>query len=138
MGRSLNKVMVIGHLGRDPEMRYTPNGQSVTNFSVAASRRWKNSEGEQQEETEWFNIEAWGKTGELANEYLKKGSLVYVEGRLRTHSWEDPNTHEKKYRTNVVALDVRFLDSRSSQGGGGEDFGSSPSTGDPGFDDMPF
>jgi single-strand DNA-binding protein len=139
MAGGLNKVMIIGNLGRDPEMRYTPNGQSVTSFSVAVSRSWKNSDGQTQEETEWFNVDAWGKLGEVANEYLSKGRKVYVEGRLRTHSWEDPNTHEKKYRTNVVALDIQFLEPRGGGGGGDGSFGGSQATeSEQTFDEIPF
>jgi single-strand DNA-binding protein len=109
---SLNKVMIIGNLGRDPEMRYTPNGSAVTNFSVAASRNWKTPEGETKEETEWFNVECWNKLAEIANQYLSKGKQVYIEGRLRTHSWEDQQSGEKKYRTNVVAQEMVMLGSR--------------------------
>ena len=84
----MNKIIVIGHLGRDPEMRYTPNGQAVTSFSVASSRRYTTSAGEQKEETEWFNVSAWGKLGETCNQYLAKGRQVYVEGRLSSRSYE--------------------------------------------------
>jgi len=135
-GRGLNKVMIIGNLGRDPEMRYTPSGQSVTSFSVAVGRTWKNQEGQQQEETEWFNIDAWGKLGETCNEYLSKGKKVYLEGRLRTESWEDQNTHEKKYRTKLIANEMVMLDSRGGQSDG--EFGSPSTESDQSFDEMPF
>lgn len=138
MAGGLNKVMIIGNLGRDPEMRFTPSGQSVTNFSVAVSRSWKNQEGEQQEETEWFNVEAWSRLGEVANEYLAKGKKVYVEGRLRTHSWEDQNTHEKKYRTSVVATDIQFIEPRGAQNQGGDVGVAGSSEPDASFDEMPF
>ncbi len=138
MAGSLNKVMCIGNLGRDPEMRYLSSGTSVTNFSVAATRNWKNNEGENQEETEWFNIVAFGKLGEVANQYLSKGRKVYVEGRLRTRSWDDQTTGEKKYRTEVVANDIQFLETRGAQSGGGNgDFGAVPEH-DTGIDEMPF
>jgi single-strand DNA-binding protein len=137
MAGGVNKVIIIGNLGRDPEMRFTPSGQSVTNFSVAVTRSWKNQEGAQQEETEWFNVEAWAKLGEIANEYLSKGKKVYIEGRLRTHSWEDPNTHEKKYRTNVVATDIQFIEPRGGSGGDSAISGTQ-SEPDPSFDEMPF
>lgn len=138
MAGSLNKVMIIGNLGKDPEMRYLPNGTSVTNFSVAASRRWKNPEGQQQEETEWFSVAAFGKLGELANEYLAKGRSVYVEGRLRTHSWDDQNSGEKKYRTEVVANDIKFLDPRASQGQDAGFGGGSVPEHDEALDEIPF
>ena len=84
----MNKIIVIGHLGRDPEMRYTPNGQAVTSFSVASSRRYTTSAGEQREETEWFNVSAWGKLGETCNQYLTKGQQVYIEGRMSSRTYE--------------------------------------------------
>lgn len=139
MAGGLNKVMIIGNLGRDPEMRFTPGGQSVTNFSVAVTRGWKNAEGQTQEETEWFSIEAWGRLGEVANEYLSKGKKVYVEGRLRTHSWEDQNSGEKKSRTNVVASDIQFIEPRGSQGADGA-FATLSAQPEPeqAFEEMPF
>jgi single-strand DNA-binding protein len=90
MSRGLNKVMIIGHLGRDPEMRYTPSGRPVTTFTVATTRTWNTSEGERREETEWFNVVAWGSLAEICNQYLRKGHQVYVEGRLQTRRWDDP------------------------------------------------
>lgn len=112
MARDLNKVMVIGRLGRDPEMRYTPGGSPVTTFTVAAGRQWKDGSGEPREETEWFNIVAWNKLAEICKEYLRKASRVYVEGRLQTRQWQDQDgqTH---YRTEVIATDMIILDSRS-------------------------
>ena len=106
--------MVIGRLGRDPEMRYTPGGSPVTTFSVAASRQWKDSSGETREETEWFNIVAWNKLAEICKEYLRKANRVYVEGRLQTRQWQDQDgqTH---YRTEVIATDMIILDGRSSR-----------------------
>lgn len=114
----LNKVMVIGNLGRDPEMRYTPSGSPVTSFSVAVSRTWNTPEGEKREETEWFNVECWNKLAEIANQYLQKGKQVYVEGRLKTDSWEDKNSGEKKYRTKLVATDLTMLGTRGDAMGG--------------------
>lgn len=113
MAKDLNKVMIIGRLGKDPEMRYTPNGSAVTNFTVAAGRQWKDPSGEMRDETEWFSIVAWSKLAEICNEYLSKGSRVYIEGRLQTRSWDDNQTGEKKYRTEVVANDMIILDSRT-------------------------
>jgi single-strand DNA-binding protein len=109
MTRGLNKVMIIGNLGRDPEMRYTPSGKAVTSFSVAVSRSWLKGEGERTETTDWFNVVAWGRLAEICSQYLTKGSMVYVEGRLETRSWEAENG-QKHYRTEVVASDVNILD----------------------------
>lgn len=134
----LNKVMIIGNLGRDPEMRYTPNGSPVTNFSVAVTRRWKTAEGEQKEETEWFNVECWSKLAEIANQYLAKGKQVYIEGRLRTHSWEDQQTGEKKYRTQVVANEMVMLGQRGDQGGDQFSPDRAMATETPELDNMPF
>ena len=109
MTKCLNKVMVIGNLGRDPEMRYMPDGQAVTSFSVATSRSWKNSAGELHKETEWFNVVAWGDLAEICKHDLCEGHCVYVEGRLQTRSWED-DTGEKCFRTELVANEVISLD----------------------------
>ena len=96
MSRGLNKVMIIGRLGRDPEMRYTPSGRPVTTFSVATSRTWNTSDGERRTETEWFNIVAWGSLAEICNQYLVKGQQVYIEGRLQTRRWEDDDDIVRK------------------------------------------
>ncbi len=109
MARGLNKVMIIGNLGRDPEMRYTPSGKPVTSFSVAVSRTYMKPEGERADVTDWFNVVAWGRLAEICSQYLTKGSVVYVEGRLETRSWEGENG-QKHYRTEVVANDVNILD----------------------------
>lgn len=106
---SLNKVMIIGNLGRDPEMRFTPSGNPVTSFSVATNRVYTTSEGERREETEWFTVVTWNKLAEQCNQFLTKGRLVYVEGRLRSHTWEGQDG-QKHYRTEIVANSVRFLD----------------------------
>src|SRR6266542_684649 len=108
---SLNKVMIIGNLGRDPEMRYTPSGQPVTQFTVAVNRNYKNQAGEWQEETEWFRIVAWGPLAERTAEYLRKGRKVYVEGRLQTRQWEGQDG-QKRYTTELVANTVTPLDPR--------------------------
>ncbi len=115
MARGLNKVMIIGNLGRDPEMRYTPNGKPVTSFSVAVSRTYSKPEGERVETTDWFNVVAWNRLAEICSQFLSKGSLVYVEGRLETRSWEDEN-HQKHFRTEIVASDVNILDKRGRTG----------------------
>jgi len=109
MIRGLNKVMIIGHLGRDPEMRFTAGGRPVASFSVATTRGWVNNEGERHEETEWFHVVAWGGLAELCKKRLRKGSHVYVEGRLQTRSWESPD-NERYYRTELVAQELIFLD----------------------------
>lgn len=115
MARGLNKVMIIGNLGRDPEMRYTPSGKPVTSFSVAVSRTYMKSEGERAEVTDWFNVVAWGRLAEICSQYLTKGSTVYVEGRLETRSWEGDNG-QKHYRTELVANDVNILERKGRQG----------------------
>lgn len=104
---ALNRIQLIGYLGKDPESRYTPTGKKVTNFSMGITQRWK-TQGEARESTEWVNVEAWGRLGEVSQEYLKKGSLVYVEGRLKTDRVEDKG--EARYYTKVVALGLQFLD----------------------------
>jgi single-strand DNA-binding protein len=108
---SLNKCMIIGNLGRDPEMRYTASGQPVTQFTVAVNRNYKNQAGEWQEETEWFRIVAWGPLAERTAEYLRKGRKVYVEGRLQTRQWEGQDG-QKRYTTELVANTVTPLDPR--------------------------
>ena len=105
---ALNRVQLIGYLGKDPESKFTPTGKKVAQFSVAVTDRWRSREGDPKEYTEWVNIEAWGRLGEVSQEYLKKGSLVYLEGRLKTERYEDKG--ETKYFTKVVALALQFLD----------------------------
>jgi single-strand DNA-binding protein len=107
---TLNRVQLIGRLGKDPESKFTPTGKKVCHFSLAVSNRWKDKNGETREATEWVNIEAWGRLGEICQEYLKKGSLIYVEGRLKTDKYEDKG--ETKYFTKVVAQTLQFLDKR--------------------------
>ena len=111
MSRGLNKLMIIGHLGRDPEMRYTPSGKPVTTFSVATSRTWHSADGERHEETEWFNVVAWGSLAEVCNQHLMKGQQVYVEGRLQTRRWEDGDGN-KHFTTEVVAQEMTMLGNR--------------------------
>ena len=110
---ALNRVQLIGYLGKDPESKFTPTGRKVTQFSVAISNRWRGKEGEPKEYTEWVNIEAWGRLGDICNEYLKKGSLVFVEGRLKTDRYEDKG--ENRYFTKVVALSMQMLDRKPSE-----------------------
>lgn len=117
MARSVNKVILIGNLTRDPEMRYTPDGQAVTSFGLATNRRWKNKEGEQKEDAEFHNIVAWGKLAELCSQFMKKGRKVYLEGRLQTHSWEGKDGVTRQ-RTEIVLEDMVLLDSRGATEGG--------------------
>jgi single-strand DNA-binding protein len=111
MSRGLNKVMIIGHLGRDPEMRYTPSGKPVTTFTVATSRSWNSTDGERHTETEWFNVVAWGNLAEICKQYLVKGQQVYVEGRLQTRRWED-NDGVKHTSVEIVANEMMMLGDR--------------------------
>jgi single-strand DNA-binding protein len=106
---SLNKVMIIGNLGADPEMRFTPSGSPVTSFRIASSRTFTTPEGEKKQETEWFTVVAWSKLAELCNQFLSKGRMAYVEGRLKTRSWDDKEG-VKHYKTEVIASQVIFLD----------------------------
>jgi single-strand DNA-binding protein len=109
---TLNRVQLIGRLGKDPESKFTPSGKKVTHFSLAVSNRWKDKNGEMKESTEWVNVEAWERLGEVCQEYLKKGSLIFLEGRLKTDKYEDKG--ETRYFTKVVAQSFEFLDKRPS------------------------
>ncbi|HVM70122.1 MAG TPA: single-stranded DNA-binding protein [Anaerolineales bacterium] len=110
---ALNRVQLIGRLGKDPESRFTPTGKKVVNFSLAVSSRWKSAEGDK-EHTEWVNLEAWGRLGEVCQQYLHKGSLIYVEGRLQTDRYDD-KSGETKYYTKVVALSMQMLDRKPEE-----------------------
>ena len=114
MARGLNKVMVIGNMGRDPELRYTPSGKPVTSFSLASSRSWIAPDGERREETEWFNVVAWGNLAEICSQKLAKSQQVYIEGRLQTRSWEDDNG-QRHFRTEVVANEMIILGPRGKK-----------------------
>ena len=118
MAGSLNKVILIGNVGRDPEMRYLQSGEPGTTFSLATNRRWSGQDGQPREETEWHNIVAWRKLAEQCNEYLSKGRKVYIEGRLQTRSWDGPDG-QKRYRTEIVANTMMMLDQRPREGGTG-------------------
>jgi single-strand DNA-binding protein len=120
---SVNKVILIGNLGRDPETRYMPDGGAITNISVATTDKWKDKAGEMQEKTEWHRVAFFGKLAEIAGEYLKKGSQVYVEGRLQTRKWQDKEGQDK-YTTEVVANVMQMLGSRQGQGGGDREAGA--------------
>lgn len=137
---SLNKAMLIGRLGQDPEVRYTQSNTAVANFSLATNERFKDRNGENQERTEWHRIVAWGRTAEICQEYLNKGSLVYIEGPIQTREWEDKDG-QKKYTTEIKALTMQMLDSRgdSSMGGGRSSEPKKPAQTaeiDSSFDDM--
>jgi len=140
----INKVILIGRLGSDPEVRYTPSGVAVANFNIATSEEWKDKDsGEKKERTEWHRIVAWRRLGEICGEYLSKGKQVYVEGRLQTRDWEDRDGN-KRYTTEIVASDVQFLGARDSSeparprgAASSGDFQGGPAQG-PGDDDIPF
>jgi single-strand DNA-binding protein len=135
---AINKVILIGNLGRDPELRRTATGSAVTDFSLATTEKFKDRDGNMKEQTEWHNIVAWNRTAETMAQYLKKGSSVYLEGKLRTRSWEDNGV--KKYKTEIIVNQFQFLGGRSndsqggySSGGGAKDFGEAPGGFDSGF-----
>lgn len=130
--KSVNKVILVGNLGKDPELKYTPSGTAVAKFSIATSYRFKDKNEQWQDQTEWHNVVAWARLAEIAGEYLKKGSKVYVEGRLQTRSWDDKNTNQKKYMTEVVVNDLVLLGGRGE--GAGEDGGRSRAASASSFD----
>ncbi len=149
----LNHVILIGHLGRDPELRTTQSGQTVANLRLATSRRWTDRDGNRQEQTEWHTIVCWGRQAEVAGQYLTRGKLISVEGRLQTRSWEDKQTGQKRYATEIVCRNFQMLGGRGDSGGqqdGQPGYGRSQSASassapqDPGFDpagaddDIPF
>jgi single-strand DNA-binding protein len=115
----INKAILVGRLGKDPEIRSTPSGQTVARFSIATDEKFTDRSGEKQERTEWHNIAAWGKLGEICGQYLRKGKLVYIEGSIRTDSWDDKETGQKKYRTEIVAQNMKMLERKSDEEGGG-------------------
>jgi single-strand DNA-binding protein len=138
-GKSLNKVQLIGHLGKDPELSYTASGVAVAKYSIATNERWKDQEGNVQERTEWHNIVAWRKLAEICGQYLKKGSKVYLEGKLQTRSWDDKNTGVKRYTTEIIADDLIMLDSKGTGEAGINNI--QPSVEEPPVpekDDLPF
>ena len=144
MSGSINKVILIGRLGKDPEMRFTPSGKAVTNFTMATNEVWSDQNGEKQERTEWHRIVTWGKLAENCAKLLSKGKQVYVEGRLQTRQWDDKDGN-KRYTTEIVANQMQILSSLDSKGarmGGASDdpgYGASESIpASPEFDDIPF
>ena len=116
---SINRVILIGRLGKDPEVRSTPQGTTVAKFTIATDEKFTDRSGEKQERTEWHNIVAWGKLGEICGQYLRKGKLVYIDGSIRTDSWEDKETKQKRYRTEIIANNMQMLDRRGDEEGGG-------------------
>jgi single-strand DNA-binding protein len=129
MARGVNKVILVGNLGKDPEVRYSPNGGAVTNITVATSESWKDKNtGEKQEKTEWHRVVFFGKLAEIAGEYLKKGSQVYLEGRLQTRKWQDKEGKDR-YTTEIVAGEMQMLGSREGRGGPPSDFDQSADEG---------
>ncbi|MEP7011724.1 MAG: single-stranded DNA-binding protein [Acidobacteriota bacterium] len=136
----VNKVILVGNLGRDPELRSTPSGQPVASFSLATTRRWRDKAGQRQEQTEWHNIVVWGKQAEIAGQYLTKGKQIFLEGRLQTRSWDDKQSGEKKYRTEIVCDNFQMLGTKG--GGDGDHGGHSAGTGSssggvPSYDEGP-
>lgn len=109
MGRSVNKVILVGNVGKEPEVKYTPSGTAVAKFSLATSERHKDKSGEWQERTEWHSLAAWARTAEVVAEYVRKGSKLYIEGRLQTSSWDDKQSGEKRYRTEIVVSEMVML-----------------------------
>jgi single-strand DNA-binding protein len=144
MAKSLNKAMLIGNLGKDPELRYTTSGVAVATFSLATNESWKDQDGNLQERTEWHNIVAWKKLAEICGEWLKKGKKVYIEGRIQTRSYDDKNTGTKKYITEIVADNMIMLDYKTApdNGGGTAPLPEAPSStaggGGEKEDDLPF
>ena len=121
----INKVILVGRLGKDPEIRSTPGGQTVAKFTMATDEKFTDKSGEKQERTEWHNIVAWARLAEICGQYLRKGSLIYIEGSIRTDSWEDKESGQKRYRTEIIAREMKMLDrKRDSEEGGGGGYGS--------------
>ncbi len=144
MSGSLNKVMLIGHLGKDPEMRFTPSGKAVTNFTMATNEVWLDQSGEKQERTEWHRVVTWGKLAENCAKLLSKGKQIYIEGRIQTRQWDDKDGN-KRYTTEIVANQMQLLSAMDSQGprtsAASEDpgYGASENVpNSPEFDDIPF
>jgi single-strand DNA-binding protein len=144
MAGSINKVILIGRLGKDPEMRFTPNGKAVTNFTMATSEIWSDQNGEKQERTEWHRVVTWGKLAENCAKLLAKGKQVYVEGRLQTRQWDDRDGN-KRYTTEIIANVMQILSPMDSSGRGAQDMSGDPGfnpdesvPSSPEFDDIPF
>lgn len=124
MAKGVNKVIIVGNLGQDPEVRYMPNGNAVANFTVATSESWKDQQGQQQERTEWHRIVVYRRLAEIAGEYLRKGSKVYLEGRLQTREWVDQQSQQKRYMTEIIANEMQMLDPRNAGAAHGGNMGA--------------
>ena len=133
-GKSVNKVILIGNLGKDPEVKYTPSGTPVAKLTLATNESYKDKDGQWQDRTEWHNVVLWQRLAEIAGEYLKKGGKVYIEGRLQTRSWEDKQTNQKRYMTEVVASDLVLLGGRGEGAGEGSGFSRGAAAGGNNFD----
>ena len=133
-GKSVNKVILLGNLGKDPEVKYTPSGTPVAKLALATNERFKDKDGQWQDRTEWHNIVLWQRLAEIAGEYLKKGSKVYIEGKLQTRSWEDKQTNQKRYMTEVVANDLVLLGGRGEGAGEGGGYSKGAAAGGNNFD----
>ena len=129
----MNKVIVIGNLGRDPEMKYTPSGSNVTTFSIASNRRYKTADGEQHDETTWFSVSAWGRLGETCHQYLEKGQQIYLEGRLTARTWETQDG-EKRFSMDLTATEMQML----GRSGNGNGQGRANQGDEEAYDDLPF
>jgi single-strand DNA-binding protein len=135
----VNKIILVGNLGRDPEMRYLPDGRPVTNFTIAVNRKFKGRDGEQREETEWFRIACFDRLAEISNEYLAKGRQVYVEGRVKVHTWDDQSTGEKRAQMEVTATELQMLGARGEEGApGGRQASGTLANDNTDFENMPF
>lgn len=142
----INKVILIGNLGADPEIRYTQSGTPVVNFRIATTERWKGQDGQQQENTEWHSIVAWRRLAEICSEFLSKGSKVYIEGKLQTRKWQDQSGNDR-YTTEIVARDMQMLSPRGANAGSGDSYGANNNDGHQDYppepppntgDDVPF
>ena len=137
MARGINKVIIVGNLGQDPETRYMPSGSAVTNFTVATNESWKDKQtGEQKDRTEWHRVAMFNRLAEIAAEYLRKGSQVYIEGKLRTRKWQGQDGNDR-YTTEIIADEMQMLGGRVGAGGGGGDFGGGQSRGKSGGSSAP-
>jgi len=137
MAKSVNKVILLGNVGKDPEIKVLPSGQPVANFSIATGERFKDQQGNFQERTEWHNLTAYGKLAEIVRDYVKKGNKLYVEGRLTTRSWDDKETNKKVYRTEIVVGDLSLLSGRGEEGGSTSPGGYTQRSNTASFDQRP-
>jgi single-strand DNA-binding protein len=132
MAKSVNRVTLLGNLGKDPEIKFLPSGQAVANFSIATTERFKDKDGQWQDRTEWHNIVAYGRTAEIVRDYVKKGNKLYVDGRLTTRSWDDKDTGKKVYRTEIVVNDLVLIGGRGDGEAGGGGYSSNRQSGNQG------